>query len=280
MMPIVDALMHLPASPECQKPVKALLDDYLAQHVEIHVLRALVVQPALGVAESSDHAELMQLLATTRGSGGLPHGLLVHMALDESCSNEQLLARLKHACVRGIVVEVGNNALSIDAVEASVVVQHQQQLEKMQSVVNLNLLDYSSAACHAAIELVKACQSIPFVLQFDLVNQIDSIVDMKMTSQLDRFLAELGQFDNTYITVCGSHDLRGDSFADLVASTVDQMTRLFGYERVMFGSNYPNQTQSESCDALWRTYSACTAGLSASNRDKLFRSNAFGLYRL
>ena len=65
-----------------------------------------------------------------------------------------------------------------------------------------------------------------------------------------------------------------------MTAIITRLVRLFGYERVMFGSNYPNLLVYASYDALWRTYSAATAGFTATNRDKLFRSNALGLYRL
>lgn len=274
MMPIVDALMHLPAGSTCNTSAKASLDDFLAQHTQIHVLRALAVQPKLTPIESAAHAQQMQTLATTRGSGGLPQGLLLHVALDEP-SGDSMHSRLLQARHRGITVTIDGTPQTQSDIDNSTIIRHCAELESTNAVVNMRIAEMSLTSCSTVIALVKRCSVLPFVFQFD-----DRSVANTTKQQVESFLTEYSRFDNTYITVAGVHSPQQDAGVKPLAAKIAQIIRLFGHERIMFGSNYPNQTYSGSVDALWRTYSAATAGISATNRDKLFRSNALGLYRL
>jgi len=136
MMPIVDALMHLPAGSNCDTSVKASLDDYLAQHTEFHVLRALAVQPIQNSTESVTHAKLIQQLATTRGSGGLPHGLMVHIPVDES-AYDQLKECMKQQCHRGIAVQIDDKLVAQNDTNNSMLLQCCSELETTNAVINM-----------------------------------------------------------------------------------------------------------------------------------------------
>jgi len=274
MMPIVDALMHLPAGSSCTMSAKESLDDYLAQHTEFHVLRALAVQPKMVFAESYAHAQLIRTLATTRGSGGLPNGLLVHAALDDSADNSlhSHMAQMQH---RGIAVQIDDKPRTQSDIENSSIIRNCAELESTKAVVNIGITEMSQTSCNTVIALIKRCNALPFVFQFD-----DTFIANATEEQVNNFFTEYSNFNNAYITLAGLHDQQHDVGVEKLTARFNQIINIFGYERVMFGSNYPNQTPCGSYDALWRTYSAATAGISATNRDKLFRSNALGLYRL
>jgi len=274
MMPIVDALMHLPAGSTCNMTAKESLEDYLAQFTEFHVLRALAVQPTLPSTESVAHARCLQTLATTRGSGGLPHGLSAHIALEET-ADYLLQSHLEQALHRGVAVHIDNKQRSESDIENTSIVRQCAVLSESKAVVNIGVTALTQANSSSVLSLLKLCRALPFVFQID-----ETFIANAAQKQLDGFLYEYSHFDNAHLTIAGMLAPLQDAGVEEFAAKISKLIHWFGHERIMFGSNYPNQTRCGSYDALWRTYSASTTGISATNRDKLFRSNALRLYRL
>lgn len=274
MMPIVDALMHLPAGTACEPSAKESLDDYLAQHTEFHILRVLAVQPMLSSTESAAHAQQLQTLATTRGSGGLPHGLLVYATLNESVDS-CWHAIMQQTLFRGFTLQINDRTIVHNEIEKSVLAYSLAELESTCSIVNITMPQVTQASCRTVLELLKQCSTLPFALQFD-----GAFSEKGNEQIIARFLTEYSQNENACITIAGFHSQQHNIGVEWITAKIAQIIKLFGYDRIMFGSNYPNMATCGSYDALWRTYSAATTGVSATNRDKLFRRNALGLYQL
>jgi predicted TIM-barrel fold metal-dependent hydrolase len=274
MMPIVDALMHLPAGSTCKMSAKESLEDYLAQFTEFHVLRALAVQPTILSTESVAHACCLQTLATTRGSGGLPHGLSAYIALEET-ADYLLQSHMEQPLHRGVAIHIDNKQRSESDIENTSIVRQCTVLRNTKAVVNIGVTALTQANCSSVFSLLKLCSAVPFVFQIDEI-----FIAKTAQKQLDGFLYQYSQFDNAHLTIAGMLAPLQDASVEGFTAKISQMIHRFGYGRVMFGSNYPHQTLCGSYDELWRTYSASTTGISATNRDKLFRSNALRLYRL
>jgi len=66
-----------------------------------------------------------------------------------------------------------------------------------------------------------------------------------------------------------------EAFAPWLEFAIDA----FGVDRCMFASNFPVDAMYGTFDQLYEVYSAVTAGLGGSSREKLFASNAARVYR-
>jgi predicted TIM-barrel fold metal-dependent hydrolase len=61
---------------------------------------------------------------------------------------------------------------------------------------------------------------------------------------------------------------------------IDETLELFGPERCLFASNFPVDKLMVDYDTLWNTFREATSGLSADERQALFRGNAERFYRI
>jgi L-fuconolactonase len=67
--------------------------------------------------------------------------------------------------------------------------------------------------------------------------------------------------------------------ADAFAPWLEYAIEAFGVDRCMFASNFPVDSMYGTFDDLYATFSTVTAGLDNESRDKLFATNAEGVYR-
>jgi L-fuconolactonase len=67
-----------------------------------------------------------------------------------------------------------------------------------------------------------------------------------------------------------------EAFAPWLSYAIDA----FGVDRCMFASNFPVDSMYGTFDELYTVFSEITAGLDRASRDKLFATNAEGVYRL
>jgi L-fuconolactonase len=90
-------------------------------------------------------------------------------------------------------------------------------------------------------------------------------------------LAGLG--DNVLCKLSGLAMPLGSMSVDALAPWLDYVIGAFGVDRCLFASNFPVDGMHGTFDELFTTYSAVTAGLDETARDKLFAANAERIYR-
>jgi len=71
----------------------------------------------------------------------------------------------------------------------------------------------------------------------------------------------------------------GSVSAEVIGPWLEYALEAFGVDRCMFASNFPVDSMFGTFDELYGTFSAVTAGLGDSDRDKLFAANAERVYR-
>ena len=129
-----------------------------------------------------------------------------------------------------------------------------------------------------AIALVKHCPDVTFVLDHCGVPQVKE----KVLDPWRAHIREIAAFPNVYCKVSGIV-----AYADPARWTpddlrpyVEHVIECFGWDRVMFGSDWPVCTLSAPYRRWVEALLSLTAGASPADRVKLFRDNATRIYRL
>ncbi len=129
-----------------------------------------------------------------------------------------------------------------------------------------------------AIELVKACPEVSFILDHcgnpDIKNRNYDVWRER--------IAEIASLPNVVIKVSGivvNTDIENWAVEDLRLS-VEHVIASFGWDRVMFGSDWPVCTLAASYRQWFDALNFLVKDSSEENRRKLFKENAERVYRL
>ncbi len=129
-----------------------------------------------------------------------------------------------------------------------------------------------------AIKLVEHCPDVTFILDHCGVPQVKERILNPWREDLRRIAA----FSNVSCKVSGVvayADPEGWTREDL-RPYVDHVIECFGWDRVMFGSDWPVCTLSATFRQWIEALSSLTANAGEANRSKLFCENAVRVYRL
>jgi predicted TIM-barrel fold metal-dependent hydrolase len=129
-----------------------------------------------------------------------------------------------------------------------------------------------------AINLAKQCPRVTFILNHCGSPQVNE----RVTYPWHDHINEISKSPNVYCKVSGlvaTADPKGWTAEDL-RPFVEHIIECFGWERVMFGSDWPVCTQSASLKKWVNALSFLTQVESPANRNKLFYENAIRIYRL
>ncbi|MCL5004980.1 MAG: amidohydrolase [Acidobacteria bacterium] len=129
-----------------------------------------------------------------------------------------------------------------------------------------------------AINLAKQCPSVTFILDHCGVPQVKE----KSLDPWRQHLREISRFPNVNCKISGLVAYADPETwtAEDLRPFVDHALECFGWERVMFGSDWPVCTQSATLEKWVATLIFLTQSESPANRRKLFYDNAQRVYRL
>jgi len=129
-----------------------------------------------------------------------------------------------------------------------------------------------------AIQLVSKCPDVIFILDHCGVPQVKE----KHLDPWRSYIAEIAEFPNVYCKISGVV-----AYADPVRWTADDLRPFvdhtiarFGWDRVLFGSDWPVCTLSASYQQWVGALLTITQGAGELNHRKLFYENALRAYRL
>jgi predicted TIM-barrel fold metal-dependent hydrolase len=129
-----------------------------------------------------------------------------------------------------------------------------------------------------AINLVRQCPGVNFILDHCGVPQVkEQILDPWREN-----LRQLASFPNVSCKISGLvayADLDNWKIADL-QPYVDHAVECFGWDRVMFGSDWPVCSLAATLSQWVETLTLMTEGAGDENQQKLFHDNAIRIYRL
>jgi predicted TIM-barrel fold metal-dependent hydrolase len=129
-----------------------------------------------------------------------------------------------------------------------------------------------------AISLVRQCPGVNFILDHCGVPQVKE----KALNPWRQHIREISQFPNVTCKISGLvayADPEHWAPADL-RPFIDHVLEHFGWDRVMFGSDWPVCTISSTYARWVETLAALTSGAGEANQKKLFHDNAVRVYRL
>ena len=129
-----------------------------------------------------------------------------------------------------------------------------------------------------ATRLVSRCPEVTFILDHCGVPQVKDKVLEPWRSNL----RELSRFSNVFCKISGlvAYADPDNWTADDLRPYIDHVIECFGWDRVMFGSDWPVCTLSASYRQWVDVLLSLTRGAGEENQKKLFHDNAVRTYRL
>ncbi|MGH9447976.1 MAG: amidohydrolase family protein [Terriglobia bacterium] len=129
-----------------------------------------------------------------------------------------------------------------------------------------------------AINLVRRCPDVTFILDHCGVPQVKE----KVLHPWREEILEISKLPNVYCKISGLVAYADPEHwvAEDLQPYIDHCIESFGWDRVMFGSDWPVCTQSASLKKWVETLSSLTKSASETDRKKLFYENAARIYRL
>ena len=136
-----------------------------------------------------------------------------------------------------------------------------------------------------AIDLVKQCPNVNFILDHCGNPNLRSDAEEKEFEQWRERLREIAAFPNVVCKVSGivvNTDLSAPTrwSAETLRPAVEHVIACFGWDRVMFGSDWPVCTLAASFKEWAETLLLLTRDAGEENQRKLFYENAIRVYRL
>jgi len=141
---------------------------------------------------------------------------------------------------------------------------------------SLDLVLYQSSLC-SVIELVKSCPEVDFIL--DHLGKPN--IRQGHESSWRELISELAQFDNITCKISGlpsqaDHELWS---REQLKPYILYATECFGWDRVMFGSDWPVSNLAGGYRRWLETVSWAVSGYSEPLQRKLFFENAWRIYK-
>ncbi len=129
-----------------------------------------------------------------------------------------------------------------------------------------------------AIRLVSQCPDVTFILDHCGVPQVRD----KILNPWRSLIREIAKFPNVFCKISGliAYADPNNWTAEDLRPYVDHAIECFGWDRVMFGSDWPVCTVSASYRQWVDVLLSLTRSAGAANQKKLFHDNAIQVYRL
>lgn len=130
----------------------------------------------------------------------------------------------------------------------------------------------------------------------NVLKVIDKVSELKMvidhiakpeiakgkTDPWQKYLAEIAQYPNIYCKLSGmttEADWKSWKPAD-IAPYVEMVVDMFGFDRVMYGSDWPVCRLAGEYEDVWNTINEALCNISDDQRQKVFAANAISFYNL
>jgi predicted TIM-barrel fold metal-dependent hydrolase len=245
-----------------------LIDEYDDATRDVEITKIILVEA--DVDQLHITAETKYLLAVADRdpriagvvAGGRPEASDFGRYLDEVAGHSKLkgIRRVLHTQPD----ELGESALFAENI---------RRLEQYRLSFDLCVLDHQLPV---AIGLVKACPTVSFILDHCGCPQPKG----KGFDVWSKRIEQIAGFTNVACKISGLVGYTGpnDWSVEDVRPRVDWVVRCFGWERLVFGSDWPVCTLSTSPREWVDVLCALTQDQPESNREKLFSKNAKQLY--
>lgn len=277
--PIVDTHLHLWDPQHLRYPWLAtvpplnrphLLADFRAHCGEVQVAKMVFVQCECDPLQSVDEVEWVSGLAQ---QDPRIRGLVGHASLERNMAETELASFAANPLARGIrrLLQSEDDDFCLRAA----FVRGVQRLPRHGLTFDLCIFHRQLAN---VIELVRQCPNVRFVLDHIGKPNIRSQQFEPWRTQL----RQLASFENVACKLSGlatEADFKAWTPADL-QPYIDHVVDCFGFDRVMFGGDWPVSTQATTYPRWVKTLDAALRGCSPDELHRVYVRNAESFYRI
>lgn len=274
MMPVVDAGATLSLA-------NYTLNDYSDDASCFHALRMVAVQRSPdhsvgathGVDQAMEELKSFQQQAMTRGSGGLPNAIVAYADLNDTVALQTILDCQGLHNLRGIHHELKHTA-NMTAEHANTLVASWCESIALVTEHQLSVDLTASISSSAILEA--------FALGYPDVDLVVNVViagnsDTNENEQWQALMVSLAEYKRVYFKFsCSNMGVPVFDFASMLHRAIS----ILGAERILLASGLNEQANSCSFKLKWHEFIGAAEPLTARQRDKVFRSNAIGVYNL
>lgn len=274
MMPVVDAGATLSLA-------NYTLNEYLDDASCFHALRMVAVQrspnhpvgEAYGVNQALEELKSFQQQAMTRGSGGLPNAIVAYCSLGDTVALQTIFDCQGLHNLRGIHHEL-KHATDMTAEQANTLVASWGESIVLVAERQLSI---DLTASISSSTMLKA-----FALRYPDVDLVVNVVfagdgHAQENEQWHALMVSLSKHKRVYFKFSCSN--MGAPIVEF-ASMLDRAIGILGAERILLASGLNEHIDSCSFKLKWHEFVGAAEPLTARQRDKVFRSNAIGVYNL
>lgn len=254
-----------------------LLDRSFRVGDYVEAIRGLNVEKSVHVEAEVDEPHMLDetrhILKLAEAQDNPIRGVVAAGKLESSGFREYLDKVAGHPALKGIRRELDNRPDELS--QSSIFIENVNILASYGLSFDLCVL---ARQLLLGIDLVKRCPRVSFVLDHCGVPQVKE----KVVYPWREHIREISQLPNVTCKVSGLVAYADPEHwtADDLRPFVEHVIECFGWDRVMFGSDWPVCTLSATLKKWVETLSFLTHVESPENRSKLFYENAVRVYRL
>lgn len=255
-----------------------LIDEYLQDIKSAGVTKSVYVQANWSPNWAADEAAWVQSIADNTG---WPHAIVGYADFTVTDVRPQLEKLAEYKLMRGVRQQLHWHEKPQYRFAAKDNIASDLNFQK-----NIRLLaEYDwcfdlqvfTEQMPFAIELVKACPQVNFILQHAGMLEDTSEVGI---ARWRKMMSALSDYENVVVKLSGLGTFVHRVDTDLIGQIVSVTVETFGAHRCMFGSNFPIEKIWTSYAELFRAMNTVTEQYSDSERQAIFNDTALRLYRL
>jgi predicted TIM-barrel fold metal-dependent hydrolase len=247
------------------------LDDYGQASRGLEIEKTVFVE--CDVDEAQVMAETLHILRLADDPTNRIGGIVASGRPEKDGFEAHLEKLVRHPKVKGVrrILHTGPDETGI----AAKFVENVARLEKYGLSFDICVL---ARQLPVAIHLVSKCPGVSFVLDHCGVPEVK---DQRLDPWRER-IRELSKFPNVSCKISGlvAYADPANWKPEDLRSFVDHAIQCFGWDRVMFGSDWPVCNLTASYARWVETLRSLTNSAGGVNQKKLFRENAMRVYRL
>lgn len=247
------------------------MNDYLAATSELNIVQSVHVEANVDQPSMLDETRYVLALADEPGN---PLQGVVACACPENKDFRQYIEKIaRHPKLKGIrrvlhtePDELGQGATFQDNVRT---------LSQYGLSFDICVLERQLPI---AIQLVASCPDVPFILDHCGVPRVKE----KKLDPWRKQIADIARYPNLVCKISGvvAYADPRNWAADDLRPYIEHVIECFGWDRVMFGSDWPVCTLSASYKQWVDALHSITQSAGVENENKLFHGNAIRVYRL
>jgi predicted TIM-barrel fold metal-dependent hydrolase len=252
-----------------------LLPEYLTDTSSYELVQSVHVE-----AVPEDAIVETRWLQSIADKNGFPLGIVAHVELNHPKAEAALAAQFEFANIRGVRQILNWHANSKFTFTPNDLLTDGKWLTGFGLLKKYNLSFDLQLYPGQMSKALKLAQKYPETLI--VINHAGMPVDrdpdgIKLWQSGMKCLAAA---HNIVVKISGlgmvDHNWTTESIRPFVRNTIEE----FGIDRVMFGSNFPVDKIYSSFDTLYTAFEQIVVDFDEAEKDKLFRANALGWYRL